>query len=329
MLRRTGWLCRAGGRRMKRAIWHSLQTDHTARTKRVGESIEAELQGGDVQEAYRHLKGWYRAATEVEARPCLQTMERQTTERVALFARRTSPGEPLPINIPPIPLPYGAPTDSELRVAAGELSNGRSGGASKMRAEHVKEWLQGVQREEDPKQPGYEGAGDPWRLLMTAVWETGMIQQQLGWIIVVLIPKGGGDYRGIGLLEPIWKIIERVMDRRLNAIPIHESLHGCRDGCGTGMAVIEAKLAQQLAHLEQRSFYGVFLDLKKAFDMMDRERGQTCVGLSAISGMKPRWLAVRRGITARLLRPAAVLPRAARYLRNSLTFWWMLAQGSG
>ena len=64
MLRQTGRLCHAGGRRMKRAIWHSLQTD-----KRVGETIEAELKAGDVREAYRHLKGWYRAATEVEARP--------------------------------------------------------------------------------------------------------------------------------------------------------------------------------------------------------------------------------------------------------------------
>ena len=61
------------------------------------------------------------------------------------------------------------------------------------------------------------------------------------------------------------------MDRRLNAIPLHKSLHGCQDGRGTGTAVIEAKLAQQLAHLEQRPFYGVFLDLKKACDAMDRE----------------------------------------------------------
>ena len=48
--------------------------------------------------------------------------------------------------------------------------------------------------------------------LVTAVWETGTIPQQLGWIIVVLILKGGGDYRGLGLLEPIWKIIERVIN---------------------------------------------------------------------------------------------------------------------
>jgi hypothetical protein len=33
--------------------------------------------------------------------------------------------------------------------------------------------------------------------------------------------------------------------------------------------MLEAKLAQQRAHLEQAPFYGVFLDLKKAFNAMD------------------------------------------------------------
>ncbi len=61
------------------------------------------------------------------------------------------------------------------------------------------------------------------------------------------------------------------MDQQLNALPLHETLHGCRSGRGTGTAILEAKLAQQLAHLEQEPFYGVFLDLKKAFNTMDRE----------------------------------------------------------
>jgi hypothetical protein len=39
-----------------------------------------------------------------------------------------------------------------------------------------------------------------------------------------------------------------------------------------GTAILEAKLAQQLAQLEQEPFYGVFLNLKKAFGAMDRER---------------------------------------------------------
>jgi hypothetical protein len=62
------------------------------------------------------------------------------------------------------------------------------------------------------------------------------------------------------------------MDHRLEVIALHDSLHGCCNGQGTGTAVIEVKLVQQLAHIEQDPFYGVFIDLKKAFDAMDRER---------------------------------------------------------
>ena len=145
-----------------------------------------------------------------------------------------------------------------------------------MRAEDVKAWLHGIKLEEDPKTgPNNKHAGDNWCrfvALIQALWDHGDIPPQLLLMIVVLIPKGGGDYCGIGLLEPMWKVCERIMDKRLNAIDLHESLHGCRDRRGTGTAVIEAKLAQQLAHLEQVPFYGLFLDLKKAFDAMDRER---------------------------------------------------------
>ena len=39
--------------------------------------------------------------------------------------------------------------------------------------------------------------------LVQAIWDEGKIPIQLGWVVTVLIPKGGGDYPGIGLLEPI------------------------------------------------------------------------------------------------------------------------------
>ncbi len=59
------------------------------------------------------------------------------------------------------------------------------------------------------------------------------------------------------------------MDLRLEAIVLQDSLHGCLALRGTGTGIIEAKLAQQLAHLEQTPFFGIFINQRKAFDAMD------------------------------------------------------------
>ncbi len=81
------------------------------------------------------------------------------------------------------------------------------------------------------------------------------------------------------------------MDLRLEKIKLHDSLHGCLAGRGTRTGIIEAKLAQQLAHLEQRPFFGVFIDLKKAFDAMDRGR---CLAILALHGVGPLMLRLIR-----------------------------------
>jgi hypothetical protein len=126
-----------------------------------------------------------------------------------LYARRQSPGDPLPLHLTPVKINDDVPMDSKIRIVAGGLTNGRAGGASGMRAEHVKEWLLGALEEEDPESQGnFVGTGDKWKLfvkLVQAVWNHGIIPRQMLWGIVVLIPKGGGDYRGIELLEPLWK----------------------------------------------------------------------------------------------------------------------------
>ena len=91
--------------------------------------------------------------------------------------------------------------------------------------------------------------------------------------VVVLIPQGNsGDFCGIGLIRVVWKIVERILDARLKSVPLHVALHGFRKGRGCGTGIIEAKLAQQLAGLEQCPLYTIFLDLKKAYDAMDRDR---------------------------------------------------------
>ncbi len=64
------------------------------------------------------------------------------------------------------------------------------------------------------KEDRVEEIGDHWQLfvvLLQAVWECRSILTQMTWMIIILLPKGGGEYRGIGLLDPILKVIEKVM----------------------------------------------------------------------------------------------------------------------
>ena len=45
--------------------------------------------------------------------------------------------------------------------------------------------------------------------------------------IVVLPPKdASGDFCGMGLLEVVWKIVERVIDAGLKCVPLHDALYG-------------------------------------------------------------------------------------------------------
>ena len=55
------------------------------------------------------------------------------------------------------------------------------------------------------------------------------------------------------------------------------------------MTTIEAKLVHQLAYIEQAPFYGIFLDLQKAYESMDRDR---CLHISKVHGVGPNtpWL---------------------------------------
>jgi hypothetical protein len=144
------------------------------------------------------------------------------------------------------------PIESKLRTAVSLLSHGRCGDALGIRAEHIKSWLRGAKKEEDPE---------------TAA------------------------SHGIRLWEPIWKVLEKVMDLRLEAIVMHNSLHGWLALQGTGNGIIEAKLAQQLAHLEQTPFFGIFIDLQKPFDAMDQGR---CLKILVLHGVGPQMLRLIR-----------------------------------
>jgi hypothetical protein len=128
--------------------------------------IKSELTGGNVQEAFCHLIGWYQAASKMQAQLCYQTLERQTLEQVNLYAWRDLPGNPLPMSVTPVKINNDTPSDGKLLQVVGKLTNGQAAGASSMHTTHVKEWLRDGQREEDPEGQGADGAGDSWCLFV-------------------------------------------------------------------------------------------------------------------------------------------------------------------
>ena len=69
------------------------------------------------------------------------------------------------------------------------------------------------------------------------MFREGKLSEDATWQTVVLIPKGKTDYRGIGLVEVMWKVVAVILNSRLSAsITLHDFLHGFRAGRGTGTA---------------------------------------------------------------------------------------------
>ena len=162
-----------------------------------------------------------------------------------------------------------------------------------MRAEDLRGWLAAARREEKERgaktkdrggrgveQEGQTEAEKHWgrfvEIIQTA-FQDGELGEEVTWQAVVLIPKGKGDYRGIGLMEVMWKVVVMILNRRLtSSITFHDVLHGFRAGRGTGTATLEAKLLQQLAAMREEVLYTIFLDRTKAYDALDRSR---CLGI--------------------------------------------------
>ena len=89
----------------------------------------------------------------------------------------------------------------------------------------MRTWLRGC-----PPPPNLEH----WQNLEDIIqfmWHPGDIPMEMGWTILVLIPKGNTDTRGIELLDSLWKLVEENIDAHLReSVLLHNILHGLRHG---------------------------------------------------------------------------------------------------
>ena len=113
-----------------------------------------------------------------------------------------------------------------------------------------------------------------WKILVRMVQKTfgdRTPPEELAWATMILISKWKGEFEGIGIVEVAWKVCTAVVNCWLNQrVVLHNALNGFRAGWGTGMAILEAKLDQQLAGLAHNLLFQVFLDIHKFYDSLDR-----------------------------------------------------------
>ena len=149
------------------------------------------------------------------------------------------------------------PTEDEIEEVVKKLRRNRSGWPSGMRDDHLKGWITASKKGKrvadkvEEKTEGEEEEGEHWENLVDLVqtaFREGEMDEEATWQAVVMIPKGRKEYRGIGLVEVMWKVVAAVLHRHLTtSITYHDFLHGFWAGCGTGTTTLEAKLLQQLA----------------------------------------------------------------------------------
>ena len=151
-----------------RKIRSCLKDGMRHRATSTGTSIGGHLDGSDLADAWRCLKGWYTTAEDRSPTPCHETMVNQTTEQEELHEKVSLPRDPIPINPEPKRVADECTSGVELWGVVKGLHNGRVGGMIGIRAEHIKGWLRGMKPEEKEGH-GNTGAGDFWQIFVKLI----------------------------------------------------------------------------------------------------------------------------------------------------------------
>ena len=99
----------------------------------------------------------------------------------------------------------------------------------------------------------------------------------------MLSTEGGSDFRGIVIVEVMWKKVSGIMNLRLTlAIYFHYTIHSFFPSQGTGTASLESNLLQKRITMIEEIQYDNYLYLHKSYGDLDR---YTCLETMSGYGM--------------------------------------------
>lgn len=259
-------------RRLKSLIRQSLRTDEKIRAEKAGDEIERCLAMGNTREAYDIMRKWYKDKVSKPPIPTYVDEEKIRAEYQSLYTRQ----EPLQSNIT---LFYNqervddtVPTEEEIKIALKGMRCNKSPGCSNITVEDLQGWMEESEKEVDSRKDRWEKVVE----IVQSSFTRTKLPEVFGIGILVLIPKSDpNQYRGIALLDVIYKLVSRIVSVRMNnSIIYHDAVHGFRRNRGTMTATAELKLCMRATKFDKevKPRFIVFLDLKKAYDTLDRTR---------------------------------------------------------
>jgi hypothetical protein len=163
------------------------------------------------------------------------------------------------------------PSTDEIIKQIKHLHNNKAPGFTGMRVEDIKGWA--IQYEENKDENKDHLPFSKLVKIIQSSFETGTLPKALHISTLVLIPKPNSrDYRGIGLLEIIRKLMTAIIDNRLRStIEFQDEIHRFRKSRGTGTAILCNKLLCQQSNMEGKPLKQIYIDLSKAYNTLDRK----------------------------------------------------------
>ena len=140
--------------------------------------------------------------------------------------------------------------------------------------------------------------------LINSFLDSGVVPQDLKGAVIIVLFKGKGsvtycnNYRGISLLSQIGKLLTKVVDRRASEYIeeigfLPEAQCGFRKERGTVDMLFVTRVLTETAHNYDKPMSQVFVDLKKAYDSVNRE---LMWWILERIGMPPKIVAVIMGL---------------------------------
>ena len=173
------------------------------------------------------------------------------------------------------PINNDFPSDEELGEAL-KIRNWKAPSLTRIMVDHLKRWYQGMYPEKEHQEVDQDCTMN-WGIVSNIVWEslkTGVTPSSFDYGTLVLISKDDkGGVCGIGLFEVIYKLILAIINlQAAEAIDFCPEVHSFHRHFGCFMAIGEAKLWMQKATCQGTTIFQVYLNLRRAYDSIDKKR---------------------------------------------------------